>query len=126
MGDNYGKKGYEENAGRDFRPNGYGRLTNSVLIGNQHDLPSLPRNLLIPNIDNGPGEDESIGLNIEGRKRSRTGHETQTNMDTDEVMQITGLAAENTLSETTLSTLDCVVTNQTNLSKLARQASQSK
>lgn len=127
MGGNYGRKDADEDMGRDSRLVGYGMLTKSALTGNMQELTNIPRNLLISNVDNGPGEDESIGLNLEGRKRSRTGHETHNTMDTDGVMQITGLAAtKNTLKETTLSTVDCVVTNQTDMAELARQASQLK
>lgn len=95
------------------------------MIINQQNISELPWNLKISKLDNGPEEDEPIGLNIDGRKRSRTGHVSQSTMDADGGLQFTSVDAnENSLMEATLSRSDCVVSLQTNLAELALQASQ--
>lgn len=65
-------------------------------------------------------EEEPIGLNTEGRKRSRTGHITNESMDVEGVLQITGFAANDTSnSEVSVSKEDSVTTTKTNLARLA-------
>ncbi|KAK1372025.1 hypothetical protein POM88_038117 [Heracleum sosnowskyi] len=73
----------DENLGRDLRVVEYGKPTTSGTLPNHRDLNEIPRIPLISNFSSGPEEEELNGLNIEGRKRIRTGHETQTTMDTE-------------------------------------------
>ncbi|XP_074322969.1 uncharacterized protein LOC141659929 [Apium graveolens] len=107
-GGNFAKKDKEGVDLRDLRISEYGKSTNSVTTSNQQGVSGIPHNLLISNID-GPEEEEAIGLSTEGRKRSRTGHESKSTMDTDGVLQLKGFAAiENTNIEATLSNNDCI------------------
>lgn len=79
-------------------------IKNSVITFNQKDMTNMSREFENSNLSIGPGEDESTGLNTEGKKRSRTRHETKNTMDTDGLLQISGLiVTENTLMEATLS-----------------------
>ncbi|KAL8127116.1 hypothetical protein AgCh_014146 [Apium graveolens] len=55
--------------------------TNSVVAGQQQDNIFMTRETESSKISFGPGEEESIGLITEARKRSRTGHETKGTMD---------------------------------------------
>lgn len=112
-GVNLGKQDNVEVVRRDFR--------------NNFELQTVAPNLVNPNVIIGPENEELIGLNIEGRKRSRTGHETQITMDTDRALQITGFTANNNaLFEANLSQGDCVARDKTNMAELAMQASQLK
>lgn len=124
-GDNYGNQNNEEVARRDFRDNVSKQLTTSGEKKDKYGMINIPLNLSNSNVGIGPGEEELTGLNIEGRKRSRTGHETQNSMDTDGVLQLTGFTANNNaLFVANLSQKDCEAANQTNMAKLAGQASQ--
>lgn len=126
-GENRGGKDKELIIRRDMRANEITGVTNSVVAFNQQNQTAMMWDIINSKLTDGPGEDELIGLDTEGRKRSRTGHETSNAMDTDGVLQVIGLPANvHTLKETTLSEVDCVVAAQTNMAKLAEQASQLK
>lgn len=89
------------------------------------EMSITPLNLLNAKYKVGQTEEESVMPSIEGRKRSRTGHETQRTMDTDGALQLTGFTAtDNALFVANLSQRDCEANNQTNMAKLVEQASQ--
>ncbi|KAL8156424.1 hypothetical protein AgCh_001495 [Apium graveolens] len=71
---------------------------------------------------NGPTEDELVGLNIEERKRRRSGLDTKEYMETDRSIGDTEISP----MEAILSNKDCIVSSSPALAKLAMQASQSK
>lgn len=108
----------------DFRDNVSTQITESSAKEDKHELLIIPRNLPILNYSIGPEDEEFVGLDNEGRKRSRTGHETQKTMDTDGVLQLTGFTAtDNALFIANISQKDCEANNQTNMAELAKQAS---
>lgn len=124
-GENLGEKDKELIIRRDMRANEKAGVTNSVVAVNQQIQTAKTRGLIISKLNDGSMEDEPIGLDTEGRKRCRTGHETSKTMDADGVLQVTGLTANTcTLLEATLSEANCVANIQTNMAKLAEQASQ--
>lgn len=120
--------GSQDNGGvirSDFRDIVSTQVTESSTKKDKQVLSIIPRNLPISNYSIGPEGEEFVGLNMEGRKRSRTGHETQKSMDTDGVLQLTGFTAtDNALFVANLSQKDCEASNQTNMAELAKQASQ--
>lgn len=123
-GGNNGEDKMEVSIRRDLRRKGYeiSAISGSEVF--QKDLTGNPRDLQFSNTSTGPREDESIRLNIEGRKRSRSGHETNVTMDTEGALQIAGFAAiDYAPLDATLSNVDCSATVQTDLATLAKQAS---
>lgn len=127
MGEKYGTKDMVRCDKSDLRDTEKERVTKSgsKFITNNKSI--ILDNKAISNPFFEPDEEEPIGLNVEGLKRSRTGHESQSSMDTDGVLQLTDFAAnENTREEVSFSNKDYDTANKTILAKLAEQASLSK
>lgn len=74
----------------------------------------------------GPGDEEIIGLDVEDRKRRRSGPESKRVMDTDDVLanpeSVNKVIVQH---EAGLSNMDCSASSQQYLATLAQQASRS-
>lgn len=73
--------------------------------------------------NNGPGEEDLIGLDQEDRKRRRSGHSSKTVMDITDRL-VSGIMSNkgNTQHEAVISNLDCSASH-IDMAKLAEQAS---
>ncbi|KAL1805925.1 hypothetical protein ACET3Z_028993 [Daucus carota] len=78
------------------------------------------------NFNNGPEEEELIGLQVTERKRMRGDPDTYAIMDTEGGLakESGGKGMENRNPDVVLSEIDCSTSSNSNLAKLARQASQ--
>lgn len=75
-------------------------------------------------ITNGLFEEEDVGLNIEDRKRQRTGPLSKGPMDTDDIIlneEQGNISIQ--LNKTVLSNIDCTISNKNDVATLAVQAS---
>lgn len=96
-------------------------VSNPVFAENQLSPSVVAGAIQISNNYIGPDAEESSGLNIEDRKRRRSGPASNTVMDINDSSKI----IKGTHTEAVLSEMDCSASSHHVLAKLAKQASQS-
>lgn len=84
---------------RDLRVDGNGMLTESISNINDNINSVILGKQVILNPLFGPEEEDPIGLNVEGRKRSIIGHESQITMDADNGLQKTSISVNENVSK---------------------------
>lgn len=126
QGENSGGKGKEIAVRRDFRDtSNISKFKNNMESGyGGLILSNGPDNTV--SFQHGPEVEEDIGLNLEDRKRRRSGPESKGPMDTEGEFKVIEFSEQNnTTQEAFFSDLDSAASSQFDLAKLAQQASRS-